>query len=123
LTEAMQQFAEGFLAVWPHIEPNWAEQPLNDGTMRMLSALITTLMLMLDEENTLAQMQEAGVTGMPAPAELYTQLPLMLTEVVMAADDLQQGNAAQAVNPFKETGRNDPCPCGSGNKFKQCCGK
>ncbi|WP_081440235.1 SEC-C metal-binding domain-containing protein [Planctopirus limnophila] len=21
------------------------------------------------------------------------------------------------------TGRNDPCPCGSGNKFTQCCGK
>ena len=20
-------------------------------------------------------------------------------------------------------GRNDPCPCGSGKKFKQCCGK
>ena len=20
------------------------------------------------------------------------------------------------------TGRNDPCPCGSGNKFKKCCG-
>ncbi|WEM41498.1 SEC-C metal-binding domain-containing protein [Photobacterium sp. DA100] len=123
LTLAMQQFAEGFLAVWPYIEPNWAEQPLTDGTMRMLSALITTLMLMLDEDNTLAQMQEAGVTGMPAPAELYAQLPLMLTEVVMAADELQQGNAAQAVNPYKETGRNDLCPCGSGKKFKQCCGK
>lgn len=23
----------------------------------------------------------------------------------------------------KKTGRNDPCPCGSGKKFKQCCGK
>jgi uncharacterized protein YecA (UPF0149 family) len=21
-----------------------------------------------------------------------------------------------------ETGRNDPCPCGSGKKFKKCCG-
>jgi uncharacterized protein len=21
-----------------------------------------------------------------------------------------------------KTGRNDPCPCGSGKKFKQCCG-
>jgi len=20
-------------------------------------------------------------------------------------------------------GRNDPCPCGSGKKFKSCCGK
>lgn len=23
----------------------------------------------------------------------------------------------------KEPGRNDPCPCGSGKKFKKCCGK
>lgn len=22
-----------------------------------------------------------------------------------------------------KTGRNDPCPCGSGKKFKKCCGK
>ena len=22
-----------------------------------------------------------------------------------------------------KTGRNDPCPCGSGKKFKQCCGR
>ncbi|MBL8906105.1 MAG: SEC-C domain-containing protein [Rhizobiales bacterium] len=25
-------------------------------------------------------------------------------------------------NPFKDVGRNDPCPCGSGAKFKKCCG-
>jgi Protein of unknown function (DUF1186)/SEC-C motif len=24
-------------------------------------------------------------------------------------------------NPFKGVGRNDPCPCGSGKKFKKCC--
>ena len=23
---------------------------------------------------------------------------------------------------YSETGRNDPCPCGSGKKFKKCCG-
>ncbi len=23
----------------------------------------------------------------------------------------------------KEIGRNDPCPCGSGKKYKKCCGK
>ena len=29
-------------------------------------------------------------------------------------------------NPVEEspkTGRNDPCPCGSGKKYKKCCGK
>ena len=24
-------------------------------------------------------------------------------------------------NRFEKVGRNDPCPCGSGNKFKKCC--
>jgi hypothetical protein len=26
-----------------------------------------------------------------------------------------------AFNPHKHVGRNDPCPCGSGKKFKKCC--
>ncbi len=24
---------------------------------------------------------------------------------------------------FAQVGRNDPCPCGSGKKYKKCCGK
>ena len=31
----------------------------------------------------------------------------------------------QKVDPIQareEPGRNDPCPCGSGKKFKKCCG-
>ena len=27
----------------------------------------------------------------------------------------------KGVNMDKKIGRNDPCPCGSGKKFKQCC--
>lgn len=27
------------------------------------------------------------------------------------------------VNPYKHIGRNDPCPCGSGKKFKNCHGR
>ncbi len=29
----------------------------------------------------------------------------------------------QIVNTAPKVGRNDPCPCGSGKKFKKCCGK
>ena len=29
--------------------------------------------------------------------------------------------SAPAVNSYRDVGRNDPCPCGSGNKFKKCC--
>jgi Protein of unknown function (DUF1186)/SEC-C motif len=31
------------------------------------------------------------------------------------------GLAERARNPFRGVGRNDPCPCGSGKKFKRCC--
>jgi len=30
-------------------------------------------------------------------------------------------SAGPIVNPARKIGRNDPCPCGSGRKFKKCC--
>ena len=33
----------------------------------------------------------------------------------------EAGWAEPAVNPLRHIGRNDPCPCGSGKKFKKCC--
>jgi preprotein translocase subunit SecA len=32
-------------------------------------------------------------------------------------------SASQPVSKKPKVGRNDPCPCGSGKKFKKCCGK
>ena len=29
----------------------------------------------------------------------------------------------KAPKRIKKIGRNEPCPCGSGKKYKQCCGK
>jgi len=31
--------------------------------------------------------------------------------------------ARPAPPPQKKVGRNEPCPCGSGRKYKHCCGK
>jgi hypothetical protein len=36
-------------------------------------------------------------------------------------DDLIIGSQA-AFRSFEKAGRNDPCPCGSGKKYKKCCG-
>jgi preprotein translocase subunit SecA len=40
--------------------------------------------------------------------------------------DLQTNDKSQKMQPVrveKKIGRNDPCPCGSGKKYKNCCGK
>ncbi|MFQ5584007.1 MAG: SEC-C metal-binding domain-containing protein, partial [Calditrichia bacterium] len=34
----------------------------------------------------------------------------------------QRGNKPQPVRVEVKVGRNDPCPCGSGKKYKKCCG-
>jgi hypothetical protein len=40
-------------------------------------------------------------------------------------EDVRRGTvlwrSGTAINPHKKVGRNDPCPCGSGRKFKKCC--
>jgi len=124
-TQAQQlaDFAEGFMALWVTIEPQWLETNISDGTLRMLQAMLTTFMLAIDEEQTQVQMKQAGIETPPALADFIDQLDLMINEVAQAADEALVGAKAQSVNPYKEIGRNDPCTCGSGKKFKQCCGK
>ncbi len=38
-------------------------------------------------------------------------------------EHLINGVQGPYINPFSGIGRNDPCPCGSGKKYKKCCGK
>ena len=50
------------------------------------------------------------------------QRPLQ-REQVMQPDAPNAGAHTTYRNPNKKIGRNDPCPCGSGKKYKDCCGK
>ena len=47
------------------------------------------------------------------PKQQRDQLP--------SSQGLDPWPAMPAHNPFRNVGRNDPCPCGSGKKFKKCC--
>ncbi|MCK6261981.1 SEC-C domain-containing protein [Vibrio sp. ZSDE26] len=121
--EKLADFAEGFMTVWPVIETHWQDIQLNDGSLRMLQALLTTFMLAIDQEQTQQQMKDAGIEEPPVLNDFVDQIDLMVAEVALAADEALSGGKSQSVNPYKEIGRNDDCPCESGKKFKQCCGK
>jgi uncharacterized protein YecA (UPF0149 family) len=78
--------------------------------MDMLQALLDQLTRLI---NNTRQWFLKGYT----PAELYERekeflrpLPAKGADVI----DLRTG---------RKIGRNDPCPCGSGKKFKKCCGR
>ncbi|GBU18320.1 MULTISPECIES: DUF1186 domain-containing protein [Methylobacterium] len=44
-----------------------------------------------------------------------------LDDPVAALAWTAEGAGEPVRNPWKDVGRNDPCPCGSGLKFKKCC--
>jgi preprotein translocase subunit SecA len=50
----------------------------------------------------------------PAREELTHEQPVMF---------FNKGNESPRETKDKKIGRNDPCSCGSGKKYKKCCGK
>ena len=59
-----------------------------------------------------------------AEAEYLYGLPQwenILTEEKMI-EIIKDYKRSKTVHKEKEPGRNDPCPCGSGKKYKKCCG-
>jgi len=72
-----------------------------------------------------------GKKGPDLEAKLFTMLPdavASLQEYANATRDDMEGHADNYQHPqqplrVEKIGRNDPCPCGSGAKYKKCCGK
>jgi len=75
--------------------------------------------------------EELNVVEQPeAPRNVQYQHAAVTAGSDAAATAVEQGDVAVAerpVQPFvragEKVGRNDPCPCGSGKKYKQCHGK
>lgn len=85
---------------------------------------------------TPAEMQEK-LGGPPRAIEFGPNISRSLQDGSMDIEELRQGiYDAEIPLPFKASmlkdlkrveqkkpGRNDPCPCGSGKKYKRCCGR
>ena len=63
---------------------------------------------------------------MQAPREMHFEHadPAALDEpLLMPSDEAINSSQQPFMRDANKVGRNDPCPCGSGLKFKQCHGK
>ncbi len=47
----------------------------------------------------------------------------ILAKLKIAVEQSEKSKKAQIAHKKEEPKRNDPCPCGSGKKYKNCCGK
>jgi uncharacterized protein len=108
-------WATGFLLAVEHWEDDWAlpdgskDEAFVDACLDPFYALITP---------------EADWT----PAERKLSRDEHVASAIWAAYDLREfwrdrGYAPrEPIRKSPEPGRNDPCPCGSGKKYKKCCG-
>ncbi|HUO54525.1 MAG TPA: DUF1186 domain-containing protein [Rhodoblastus sp.] len=59
------------------------------------------------------------------PVELFDERGIHPIDDALDAlavfDEEDEEPSPPAENPLKNVGRNDPCPCGSGKKYKKCC--
>ena len=84
-----------------------------------------------NEKNTLDQSQNVQYSGTDeiASGALAAISSNKAAEAVMdnAPTVVEENKSVKqktvVKSEFEKTGRNDPCPCGSGKKFKQCCGR
>jgi len=74
-------------------------------------------MVHLIREDTVRRMYQARI-NVPQERRQVAEVKETNLEQAKAA-----GGPAGTKKVAKKTGRNDPCPCGSGKKYKNCCGK
>ncbi|MBC8007512.1 MAG: preprotein translocase subunit SecA [Prolixibacteraceae bacterium] len=93
----------------------------------LFSLMLDTVRTEVTRQLMIVQIQTAQ--EVEAVVEKQEQTELKNLQYHQNADHdeaLEQANADVKVQPFvrgQKVGRNDPCPCGSGKKYKQCHGK
>ncbi len=137
-TEAYSRFCRGLVMGYGWLEQDWSEliDALEDTKAEeelsaMFGATLISAMVIADPELPTRELEE-GPEGEEVPdfpdlslaAELLPGGLKLLGALGLEAgrmrEDADYGDEP-VVNPFREVGRNDPCPCGSGRKYKKCC--
>jgi yecA family protein len=108
-------WAQGYLSGVQHHEHAW--EPLRDKKY-LAERLFMPLLALLPDEDAPAD----GMLTEKARSELIGTLP----ELLRATWSFWHGGDHPLLQVPRvraaKVGRNDPCPCGSGKKYKRCCG-
>ncbi len=106
-------------------------------TISLMTGFLDGINESLVKENPIEEMEETTVVNLgfdkeklycnmvEAKAEWLYELPVwdsLLSQERRKELYLEQKKANTIVKE-KKVGRNDPCPCGSGKKYKFCCGR
>lgn len=119
-----QMWAAGFMAVVDMWADDWA-LPRDKALAADIGDALDCVALLLQDDTAPPTLNAFDET---APPSLSEQRLNDLGEAVWAVHDLYRiarslGPRQPPARSARQAGRNDPCPCGSGKKYKKCCGQ
>ncbi|HWI80625.1 YecA family protein [Ramlibacter sp.] len=118
-----QVWALGFMyavETWPE---DW-QPPRNAEAARMLDDALGAIVRLAADDGHPPSVSMFAEDGPPSVSEVRLN---DFGAAIWAVYDLRSlwkslGTPVQTIRKPPEPGRNDPCPCGSGKKYKKCCG-
>ena len=96
------------------------------GKINDQSVMILTRCQLDVQEQQPTNVSVAPEQGANRPKQQYNETKVDLNDPhqqAAARQDTRENAKREPIRAAKTVGRNDPCPCGSGKKFKNCCGK
>lgn len=122
----------------PFVWYSWADAALNTGVEGALGLIKTACDAgwiditfadydeFADQHADLANDRTAAVARLIDQEGPITDALVELSKYSFTDDEWDDDHSSLTrqeplLNPYRDIGRNDPCPCGSGKKFKKCC--
>ena len=126
LMQPLTDWCEGLLIGHDWLEDIWTESSvdidLDDGSSLQdtLDAVLAIITLFADIPQGLAESEDPDTLKAKLAFAWEPLLSTALLEYAQIGHELRR-LAEELAKLYARTGRNDPCPCGSGQKFKRCC--
>jgi len=125
MSGAVKEYAEPLL----HTFATTCRLPISIESVESAMSAVAKLDLPLSVKNELPDLLTAfftylGSSGKIPAASGWEEYP-QLAKGKYCAQFREDGSVRGSTfkKQYSATGRNEPCPCGSGKKFKKCCGR
>ncbi len=123
----MPSFAQIWALGFMFVVENWPEEwqaPRDRETAGWIDDALDTIVALTEEDTGKPAFNMHAEEGPPSVSEERANA---FGEAIWAVYDLYRiwnslGPRVEPVRKDAAPGRNDPCPCGSGKKYKKCCG-
>ncbi len=125
--EDLPSFAQVWALGFMFAVENWPEEwapPRDREAAKWHDASLEAIVALTEDDTEPPTLSALSEDGPPSVSEARLQA---YAEALWAVHDLREiwrqiGPRVATVRKAAEPGRNDACPCGSGKKFKKCCG-